>query len=338
MKTINQYINKLNQKDWNYNFINYDTILENPFNGKISHSNFIKNYFKYSGKKEVMNSFPILNNEIKYSIHSNSIFFLGILLFNNTNIKKNYFTKINKAGYHEFPFIWFLTCLFHDFGKHLEKDKDLLKKISDIDMLINKFNIEYCLLDKNVPNIHIILFNNIRQYFKYRRVIHKKIDHGIVAGIYLFDRLIKNRIKKEKEKTDNYKWHKELENQYALASSAIATHNIWLPKDKTVSNYLKFEMNSLINFDPISLNNFPLLFLLGIIDTIDPIKLFIQNFPEKYILNNLLIEFNNNKIIIQNKANSKLDFDVLLNKCDNFKGWLNVTTIKKKNQLTIEMK
>ncbi|MFW5701244.1 MAG: hypothetical protein ACOCWM_06090, partial [Cyclobacteriaceae bacterium] len=260
MKSIKQHIVDLNQSDWDY-YHDYATkILSNPFGGGNNHSNFIKEYFKRSGKEIVLELIDIKDKEILKAAHTNSIFFLGILIHKNTDLNNDYFTELNKAGYKEFPFMWFLTCLFHDFAMQQEVSEKLLKKIVDIDGLYKYYGIRHKLLEKRVKGISRPLFNHIRNYFLYRRFKHKKIDHGILAGIYFYDRLVKNRIIKERERNNDLFWGKELEKQYGQIAAAIATHNIWFPTDKTACDYIKFEMKELINVKPISLRNFPLLF------------------------------------------------------------------------------
>jgi hypothetical protein len=338
MKTIREHFNSLGQDDWDYYNDFTNRVLENPF-FVDNHTRFIKKYFARSGKEIVLNLIDIKDNEIKKANHTNSIFFLGILFHKKIFKDKDFFMKYNAPGYKEFPFIWFLTCLFHDLGMKYEYDEtELTKKIVDFDLLKKELNITNCLLDEKITGIDKTLFSNIRQYFNYRRIVHKKLDHGIVAGIYLFDKLVKNRIEKQKKRQNRLNWKKELEKQYALVASTIAMHNIWLPNDKTACDYIKFEMKSLINFKPITLRKFPLLYLLGIVDTIDPIKTYEKNHTEDYIIDNLQVDFLPNEIIFENKDNSKLDFTELLKKSDNLIGWLNVVVKKKENRLSVIIK
>jgi hypothetical protein len=250
-------------------------------------------------------------------------------------LKNDYFTELNKAGYKEFPFMWFLTCLFHDFAMQQENSEELLEKVVDIDTLYKCYSIRHKLLEKRVTGISRPLFNHIRHYFLYRRFKHKKIDHGILAGIYFYDKLVKNRIIKERERNNNLFWGKELEKQYGQIAAAIATHNIWFPTNKTACDYIKFEMKELINVKPISLKIFPLLFLLGLVDTIDPIKTYSKDYEVDYIVENIQLDFIDNKLILKNKTDSKLDFNEIIKKSDNFKGWLNLEIKKNTDKLEI---
>lgn len=338
MKSLKQHIIDLQQSDWDY-YNNVSSMsLENPFVSNKNHSDFIKNYFKRSGKEPVLDLIEINNDKIIKAEHTNSIFFLGMLLHNNINITEKYFNEYNNENYKEFPFIWFLICLYHDFGMKHESSEELRNKIIDIDTLKSHFEIVHCLLDTTVTGIDQLLFNHIRQYFLYRRLHHKKIDHGILAGLYFYDRLVKNRIIQQKEKKKKLFWGKKLEKQYALVASVIAIHNIWFPNDNSACEYIKFEMKGLINAKPITLKKSPLLYILGIVDTVDPIKIYSNKHQIDYILTNLNIKFCDKELIIENNETSTLDFTQILHKSDNFKGWLDVDIIKEANKLTIKMK
>lgn len=122
----------------------------------------------------------------------------------------------------------------------------------------------------------------------------------------------------------------------------MACHNIWTTKrgSSYESNYVKFELNGLIipNFKEISIKNFPLLFLFGIVDTIDPIKIYMRDGHEpQEILENLEVEYREESFTIRNKPNSKLDFKKIIKAADGFKGWLALKIISDiENTITIE--
>lgn len=338
MKSIQQSIIDLCQSDWDYYYDVSKVMLSNPFSGKISHTDFIKNYFRRSGKGAVLELIDIGEKEIFKSAHTNSIFFIGILIYKNTIFKRKYFLKMNNDGYYEFPFIWFLVCLFHDFAMQLENSGELLKRIVDIDTLNKTYSIKHKLLEKRVTGVSKLLFSYIRQYFHFRRFSHKKIDHGILGGLYFYDRLESNRIIKELENNSELYWGKEISKRYAQAAAVIATHNIWFPTENTASDYISFGMMGLINAKPISLKQSPLLFLLGLVDTIDPIKTYDSEFDVDYIVKNLLLDFNSNEMIIEKNVNSKLDFDKIVIKSNSLKNWLNVEIKQQTNRLEIKFR
>ncbi|MFN7676649.1 hypothetical protein [Flavobacterium sp.] len=341
MKTILEHIKDLPRSEWDYYYdINKLNELQNPFlENNISHVDFIFRYFKRGGKVEVFDTIGNDFSEIRYPNHINSVFFIGLLIYYNTGLKEKFNLGINAPGYNTFPFIWFLISLYHDNAYHIEKNSELINDNKNLKQLYFNFNIEHILFEKKHFNVSKILMDCCKKYFAYRIQEGKVIDHGIFGGLMLYDRLIKIRRKKAEAHEDNLFWGEALEEQYKLAASAIATHNIWMPSKKQNDLYSKYELNNLINFKPLKFNNFKFLYLLGIIDTIDPIKTFIEdNVDEKYIFENLKMEFKNSSIIFSIVQTSKLDFQKLINKCKYFNGWLDVTVSFNNEKLIIKFR
>jgi hypothetical protein len=181
--------------------------------------------------------------------------------------------------------------------------------------------------------------NSRSKYFIYRKQKWKVVDHGILGGILLYDRLIKIRRAKKKENEDNLFWGKKLENQYKLAANAISIHNIWLPKADTKKEYKKYNLNEIIDFTKIKFKDFPFFYILGIVDTIEPLKTYKDcGFDDNYILKNIGIEFSNKSVFISNKPGSKLDFQKLINQTKYLEGWLDIEVIKEKNSFKLLLK
>lgn len=319
--------------EWDYYF---SAPLNNPFyfieNGRFDL--FIKEYFGKSGKRKIVVNFK--KNDLftpSRAIHTVSVFFLGIYIWKNTNINSIFLNDTtNIRGNPTFQFVWFLSILFHDYAESIEKDINC----DDLDDLFKKYKIEHRLTDIiKVDHIDKRLFKLIKKYFTFRRYSMKSVDHGIIAGIYLYDRLIKLRRKKEKEgkiENDNgLNWHISLEPLYASASAAIACHNIWTTKrhSKEHSDYIKFELEALVRptFKKIKCKNNPLLFLFGLVDTIDPIKYFMKKgLSSDSILNRLDLECSDDSITIIKKD---IKDDIFKQYRDdnsrNFEGWLDLT-------------
>ncbi|MDR7131642.1 hypothetical protein J2X69_004006 [Algoriphagus sp. 4150] len=327
MLSLKEHINRIRQEEWDY----YSEIggknLQNPFTGKIDHFEFLRQFFSRSGKSQVLEIMDFLpngkldNNRTK---HTNSIFFLGILLYERTNLRSPFFEEENASEYRRFPFLWFLACLFHDFGFTIENDRKSIYGIKNIADLKRKYNIQNCLLDTNPRNVNETLFSLIEPYFDFRLKEHTVIDHGIFAGLFFYDRLKKIRENKFNQRDTDHFWNQELEEQYAQVASAIATHNMWLPGEENFDLYRSYELNRLIDdFKPVKFNDFPLLFLLGIVDTIDPMKLYQQKgFSPDEILRSVYIEFNGESITVMNGQKSRLDFKLLIQKANTLKGWI----------------
>jgi hypothetical protein len=334
MTFLEQY-SSLDETIWDYYAGIMMEPLANPFidniNSEAEHKKFIDKYFGKSGKREVLREFE---DEDFFSgeraIHTNSVFFFGLLLREKTIIKDHLFKdKLSKMDYPIFPFLWFLSILFHDYAMKIEEESSkYLNEILDVKDLIKKYRIDNNLLERLFPEVNHTLPELIEKYFLYRRFSSKKIDHGIFSGLYLFDRLVKIREANE-GKDGPLSWHKSLEEKYKLAAIAIACHNIWTTKKGSAyeSEYVKFELHDLIvpKFTPVSIKNFPLLFLFGIVDTIDPIKIYsrVGHLPEE-ILSSLELTFATQSFTIKNCLHSKLDFNLLRNAAKNLKGWLAV--------------
>ena len=246
---------------------------------------FIKNYFKCGGKKKVFEDDPyIIKNEFvlkKRSPHIVSTFLLGIWIaeYLKSDINKNNNDKIN------FKYLWFLACLYHDIGYVYENDYNCmnirmvqkeglkaLKEICDIKYMCNN---EFKTYKKGYIDL----------YFSNRAICSSgnigKIDHGIVGGLLLYDRLRKNfdeAWNKAKRNDPNilrndftYKglhFSNEHYKYYSEAADAIIAHNIWI---NTLNEYLIKNNKVPLKGIKIDKNN-KIAFILALADTLEPIK------------------------------------------------------------------
>jgi hypothetical protein len=342
MKTIETHYTDLfnDFKKWNY----YDQEFNNPILDK-SFDSFVKQYIQSSGKGD---SNPLVKtlNHVSFNGHVFSVFFLGILLYENCNsIKRQidkiirYYQSLNNKSKISFPFIWFIISLFHDSGYKFETDNRI--------KTIEQFNCEQKITSKliNPCGIPKQIFNIWDIYFKYKlnnliNQDYRKPDHGILAGILLFDTLSKTyehlktlNDNKDEFTYNNLFWSSKLLNIYKLCSWIVLAHNIFFLKDGVncqdeIDSYINNGLESLIiksNQEPvISLNEYPLLFLLCLVDSIEPYK--IQTDPNiKSPLKNYKMSVNLNEIIIKfDKQIEKCQVDKLLR----MNNWLKLKTIK----------
>ena len=333
MKSIYDHFTELTNNQWNYyqgNKLNG----RKPFSKNISHKEFIEQYLKDGEKSFVYSEFePIISNFKRYE-HTNSVFFLGCVFFEKLNIKSypNYFHDGNSIN--EFYFMWFLTSLMHDFAYEFESDNKYNEKFKDIESFKEYKDISNDLLD---DKLHLIdsktfkLLRNVEQYFQYRFHESKKIDHGITGGLLLFDLLEKNRLnrleqQKNKVESNNLYWGEEVKVMYIQACRAIATHNIWKAMPENKETYIQYGLDNLVDDSiyPISIDEVPYLFLLGLLDSLDPVKIF-DCVDAEYVIKNLLIDFKDeNTIIIKNKEGSGLIFSKLIKRATEMKDWLHV--------------
>jgi hypothetical protein len=354
LKSILKEIEALKRWDYYERKEEYKLDKVKDWNDENEHKKFIEDFLRISGKDVVLNHFSINLEQLSRKIHTNSVFFLGCLFYEKLNID-DLLNFQREDGNQEFNFIWFLSALIHDFYHDKERKLEEFTEINEDIKSIEVINdlLEYIEKNQLVQENKKIknLFEVIPNYFKYR-FNDGKIDHGIFTGIKLFDSLEKNR-KERKEQVANgvengvLYWGDDLISIYAQASLSITMHNIWSSgkKDEIKEKYRKFGLESLITGEtkifPISIKDNPLLFLLGLVDTIEPIKTFNCVTPQ-YVLENIMISFNKkqNQITIKNKKNSGLDFEKLKENINGLNEWLDIKIPKNKdieNKIIIEI-
>lgn len=348
-----------NLRNWDYYERNeYKLEKIKDWDDEYCHEKFIENFLIYSEKDCILEHFDIKLKDLSRKKHTNSVFFLGCLFYKKLKIG-NKLTFKRKDKKEQFHFIWFLSTLVHDFYNDIEKIKnntdDNIEKYEDIYKIIDN-NSKIVLFDYVFKND---LFNNsqkmqklfriIPNYFKYRYE-NKKLDHGIFAGIKLFESLEKNRkfrkdqqeLNIENNSPNSLYWGDDLTALYAQASLAISMHNIWISdnNEESIKKYKEFGLSAIIadskEIFPISIDENPLLFLFGLVDTIEPIKTF-NCVPTTYVLKNILIDFLDNTIVIKNSKNSKLEFSNLKNKIKGLDKWLYVTINCNLNEIRIKI-
>lgn len=325
MSSIFEEINDLANEEWDYYKITseYPNRKINNWNVKENHKTFIEDFLKLSGKMDINVSFDNILKDFERSIHTNSVFFLGSLLYKKLDFKNK--IKFTRDGRDEFHFIWFLTSLVHDFGYKIEKNKKDYKEITeDIESFKKHFFIKIDLTKQSVSNYSKNmkkLIADIPDYYKKRyngirndgSLTEGKIDHGIASGLILYNSLVKNRKKMKKQYGENDKkynlyWGDELDKFYKDSAYSIAVHNI-----RRENNDLQF-----------SIEEDGFLFLFWLADTIEPTKNFDCCNPQ-YVLENILIEFHNKKsFTIKNKENSELDFTSYKKNIKNLESFLGI--------------
>ncbi|OXA93806.1 hypothetical protein [Flavobacterium hercynium] len=335
-------INSIPVEKWDYyNGIDRFNNITNPFTESVSvfnHKNFIKRYFKRGGKIKVLKTTGVFVDQIRLPNHINSVFFLGILFYYNTDLHKKYKLENNDPGYSTFPFIWFLIALFHDNAYQMEMG-NALQDVVSLDELKKHFQIDHFLLDINTVANCKPLQDSRADYFTYRKEVWKVADHGIVGGILLYDRLVKIRREKKLINEDNLFWGENLEKQYLLAACAISLHNIWLPQKGMEPVYEKYNLHQLISFQKIKFADFPLFYLLAIVDTIEPLKTYRDDkFSDQYILENLYFDFKSESVEVSYNEQSSLDFCKMKEKLKSFDNWINLDIKTSKNSFELIFK
>ena len=193
-----------------------------------------------------------------------------------------------------FLYVWLTVCLYHDFGYYVDH-----KKYSNISNLSNIINSLEC----NIFMSGAISRYSPELYHKYYADRYKANkangdfeigDHGILGGIVLYDLI-------NRESSCEYCYFDE------NLCFCIMEHNIWKQK-KDYPLFSPYHWIDKSNFVKIDSQKEPLLFLLSLVDTIEPTKKFSKYkdtesssyksiFP-KTIAKNIKIDVTNKSITI----------------------------------------
>lgn len=234
---------------------------------------FIKSWQNAYEKSGIPISSFIDKIEPSRAVHTVSCFLLGLWLYQKSstlsgNIIKQLepFRKFNmsnkNAEYEEFLFAWMLTCVYHDFGYAYEEGSEAFNDAKT-----------YCqeLIDEMFhDHLYIPDFTKeyVNKYREYRQCRFSCKDHGIYGAMKLIKGLRRKRF---------YNLYKEF---YDLAAQTIACHNMYycVRGEEFEKCYQTKGMTELIreNRDDKrrDYRKHPFLFLLSLVDTIEPTKAF----------------------------------------------------------------
>ena len=163
-------------------------------------------------------------------------------------------------------------------------------------------------------------------------------DHGILGGYMLFDRLVKKYINKMANVTNKTDFSAN-KRQYlieqiplfAYMADCIVSHNIFFPNFGDEDLYKEYGLDELVKYTkPVKFNSNPVLFLLYLVDSIDPIKYFEQNGKLDYIdiLKSIDIVFlNSNTFKLSREFFSRIDittFNNYIKRIEGLKTWLGI--------------
>lgn len=256
--------------DWRYyTGMSFDSC---PLEDQNHAVDFIHSYFRAGEKESVIDQ--TINEDKLRPLHSLSAFFLGLLL-------KPLF---NFYGYKpDFKYLWFLACLYHDYGYFIENDKENYSP--------GLFPLNRLLTTLKITNYNLLNTNSdkhfkkclIEKYYLYCQKERQFINHGIVGGLLIYDRLKENFEKirtkalelNPKIDPDNFcfkglHWSSDHDVYYKKVANSILAHNIWYASDfETKESYRQYGLDALIieNEMPFSKESDPFLFLLVLADT-----------------------------------------------------------------------
>lgn len=278
-----------------------------PNSGQYSCYNFINEHFILGAKKKVFTipeSYLGNYKENGKHLHTVSLYLMGLLAREAFchPIRKAMGKKFNIDKWQRYEYTWYLTCLYHDVTSVIERDENHADKINAVttsDLFCDRFK----------P----LRFSK-DTYLDYLRYRHSTgaADHGIVAGTKLFDSLSAsfheatanhNWENEPVSRKGNLVWRKEHLDHFAYIADAVCCHNIWLVPESDKSareKYQEYGLGSLIvrnESQKLSLQDYPLQYLLCLLDTIEPVKRF-SNLSPDVVLGNIFFELHNNQITI----------------------------------------
>lgn len=291
--------------------------------------------------------------------HTVALYFLGCLLSEviNDSLREHLATFISGVGddWYDFLYTWFLTCLYHDTAAIIEKNEWNVE-FPNIDFYLGKYDVQYnvyehCWVN---PTLKPYTYSEslVKNYFRYRVEHCLSIDHGIIAGYLLYDRLVKNYNEAWEHCRTNHhncydcfyykglNWRKEHMSHFAIVADAIISHNIWRSENTHDSRaiYRQYGLNPLLysKSNRIRMSDNPLLFFLGLLDTIEPLKFFSVVHPN-VVLNSINIHANN-----ENEINILIHDSILIandwfEKIKSMEKWLAVTVYVSKNSVNIQL-
>lgn len=229
------------------------------------------------------------------AIHTVSAFLLGLIIRNELQFDTRKWRRLpgEKSSKGSFELFWSLICLFHDIGYKYEENSEEYKFYENIDDFVCCLNLDYNLLEESKYR------GLISNYYK-KRISGETacVDHGIVGALLLYDALMDLA-----ENSQIYSSIKENKKFFVKICDTIALHNMWRASKDTIDEYKAYKLWELIPGDDkhhiIFYKDDALLFLLAVVDTIDPIKAFCRNrrhrdpVTEMSVLKNTYIHFIN---------------------------------------------
>lgn len=307
-------MNNLTKNNY-YNIVHSDDFNSSTFSNKDTLYNIFREIMATNQKEGVDFEFLDLIKHDKKR-HSFSVFLIGLKIFAQNNLLNTACTnkieeirnKIDTDFKITFEYIWLMVCLYHDLGSSLEQNPEQLFRFKTKSL---SANIQFYFPHRNVFDI-VVYKNNWRRYFNYR-LSKSVLDHGILGGLLFYTELKKKYKELRKDKPDdffithnNIGWSKKLlEQVHGYVAWIIISHNMWFinesDEEKKKKEYKDNKLDELIikNEQRLFIDSDPFLFLLCLIDSIDPIKKLVteENSVDK-ILKEIEIEINKDKIML----------------------------------------
>ena len=238
-----------------------------------------------------------------HTIHSVSTFLLGIQLQHLFGVEKCYKSK--------WLYYWFLVCLYHDAGYYVENKKDQYPLSTTLDLLCTRLGVTHNQKNHLLNQLPIFRSDSVHidrqlveRYYDYCRTQLNEnsfLNHGIVSGILLYDRLVTKLHEVlgglNHRRYRNRVWDRKDETKFALIAESIIHHHIWAVTDQ--QKYDAYENAGLgtlcIDENHRLWYSNPLTNLLLFCDSIEPVKNAKLNnsLSPKEILENIFVSHSN---------------------------------------------
>jgi hypothetical protein len=331
----------------------YKNLTTNPILEPKRSWDFIQEYFILGEKEKAFDlEFAEKLKRNGKNIHTVSMYYIGCLLSkmiesNLTDTLHELIPGFGQDFNYKFIYSWFLTCLYHDIAFVIEDERGLIDCVGTpkfhLKEMFIKNGITYNVFDHKWTGEPRYTYSKylVQNYFYYCLTYRGKIDHGIIGGFILYDRLKKNYEAKWNEyksknmitdqaqkaffKLDGLSWRIQHLDHFAYISDAIIAHNIWYNKD--IELYKKFGLSKLKERtgNKISKRSNTLLFFLAIVDTIEPTKFFDKISPQ-WIWQNIDIHYDSSTNRVKIKILSPiLIYEKWLEKIKTLESWLYVS-------------
>lgn len=361
----------------------YERLAQNPsewsyysdFSGSILHkwkeedTKFIEDYFTYAEKAKLLKveDYLISDKEFRGRVpHTISTYLLGL------KIAKGFGIDDNRSGGLNFRYYWFLTCLYHDFGYIYEKSStpDCMeiksRRLNDLKTKGLEAAKEICRI-KYMPEYIFSTYtkNEIEAYLRYRAKDEEGeafgcIDHGIVGGLLLYDRLRRqfeqhwgkyveiNENKYANLSRDEFYIEGKNGNllrlseedffAYAKAADAIIAHNVWKKTlEQAVIEFAESNEqrtttrhNQRNNIVSKICPKDKYAFILSLADTLEPIKKISNSSQIDELLNSIQIEVSKKAICIKvHKSCTLIEWTDYLQTIDDLTDWLGGIKVEK---------
>ena len=265
-------------------------------------------------------------------VHSVSLYLLGLSL-------KKYFDKalktklddlIDDNDWYDYIYSWYLSCIYHDVASCVEREELDSFSVEEIE------NSKFFLSDQSLRRFSK---STMISYLEYRQK-QKLSDHGIIAGIRLYEELVKS----FEQNTEKVEWTNQQEYfqnglcwrkghipHFAYVADAVCCHNIWMAYPPDLSKMAEYRSSGLSELvidtkeKRLDMKAHPLQFILCLLDTIEPVKRF-DNLSPQATLENIFIRQEQTSIYISwtDFIKSQRPFYKWLSNINELSDWVNV--------------